>query len=469
MRAISSTAMMAISASHVLGRKLDAIPFGPFHLGVILVLGLVALVDGYDGSMTGTLLVLAKKPLHVTPGEIRVLAVAASLAACLGGFVAAAISDHWSRRTVMLLGVAAINLFTLLIPIAQNGEQLIVIRLLTGLAIGFAASAPFPIATELMPAQHRRTYGAIYEMMLASSFTLVPFAGFVVAGNPNGFRLLALPALLGLFVAPVLIFLLIPESPRWHLRRGNPEAAVAVVNRIIGRSGGHVAPLTVRELGENLTLSRQTLPPFTALFRRDQLRWTIVGILSLVCAQVSYFTISVLLPKALVDQGTAVTLSFGLSSLVFLASIPGKGFTGFLMEIIGRRWTITYCLAGSLPGLLAMALAHSAGSLRTVVFVAGALITGFTVLSTFTAVRVYLSELFPTELRGRGQYFGEACGRLVAGVVAPFLLEPYTGSPTIFFGTLAVVASIGAFVPVLFGRETVGQLETVTERIPKLA
>jgi MFS transporter, putative metabolite:H+ symporter len=469
MRVVSSVGMTAISASHVLGRKLDAIPFSPFHLGVILVLGLVALVDGYDGSMTGTLLVLAKKPLHVTPGEIRVLAVASSLAACLGGFVAAAISDHWSRRTVMLLGVAAINFFTLLIPIAQNGEQLIAIRLLTGLAIGFAASAPFPIAAELMPAQHRRTYGAIYEMMLASSFTLVPLVGFVVAGNPNGFRLLALPALLGLFVAPVLVYLLIPESPRWHLGRGNPEAAVAVVNRIIGRSGGRVTPLTVRALGENLTLSREKLPPFAALFRRGQLRWTIVGILSLVCAQVSYFTISVLLPKALVDQGAAVTLSFGLSSLVFLASIPGKGFTGFLMEIIGRRWTITYCLAGSLPGLLAMALAHSAGSLATVVFVAGALITGFTVLSTFTAVRVYLSEQFPTELRGRGQYFGESCGRLVAGVIAPFLLEPYTGSPTIFFGTLAVVASIGAFVPVLFGRETVGQLEAVSEAVPRLA
>jgi hypothetical protein len=49
------------------------------------------------------------------------------------------------------------------------------------------------------------------------------------------------------------------------------------------------------------------------------------------------------------------------------------------------------------------------------------------------------------------------------------MLEPYTGSPTIFFGTLAVVASIGAFVPVLFGKETVGQLETVTEGVPELA
>jgi hypothetical protein len=54
-------------------------------------------------------------------------------------------------------------------------------------------------------------------------------------------------------------------------------------------------------------------------------------------------------------------LSFGVSSLVFTASIPGKGFTGFLMEIIGRRWTIFYALAGSLPGLFMMMMAHRAG------------------------------------------------------------------------------------------------------------
>ena len=76
MTATPHTGVSAIPASHVLGGKLDSIPFSPFHLGMILVLGFVALVDGYDGSMTGTLLVLAKQPLHLTPGEIRLLAVA---------------------------------------------------------------------------------------------------------------------------------------------------------------------------------------------------------------------------------------------------------------------------------------------------------------------------------------------------------------------------------------------------------
>ena len=66
----------------------------------------------------------------------------------------------------------------------------------------------------------------------------------------------------------------------------------------------------------------------------------------------------------MVDQGMGISLGFGLTSLIYLASIPGKAFTGFLAEILGRRWTICYALAGSLPGLCLMLLAHRAGDMR---------------------------------------------------------------------------------------------------------
>ena len=38
--------------------------------------------------------------------------------------------------------------FTLLIPLAQSGTQLIIIPVLTGIGLGFALSAPFPIAAD---------------------------------------------------------------------------------------------------------------------------------------------------------------------------------------------------------------------------------------------------------------------------------------------------------------------------------
>lgn len=454
----------AIPASYILGKTLDSIPFSSYHLIIIIVLGTVGFVEGYDLALGGSLLVLAKEPLHLTGSQIRWLVVAPTFFVVIGGFAASAMSDRISRKTVMQIGVVISTLFTLLIPLAQTGTQLIVLRMLTGIGLGFAISAPFPIAAELMPKQHRRTYGAIFEVMLASAFTLLPFVGFVLAGNPIGFRLIALPGGLALGVVPLLVHFGLPESARWHLRRGDPQAAVETVNRLIEHCGNRIPKLTVPDLGPNIADTPEALPPYSAMFAAGQLRWTLVGIVCYAAATTAYYCCAILLPKALVDQGAAVSLSFGLSTLLFLVTIPGKFFTGFIMEIIGRRWTITWCLGGAVPGLALMGSAHLLGPYATVAMIAGAIITGLTVLSSFTAVRVYLSEQFPTELRGRGHFFGEATGRVFSGVITPYVLEPHTGSPIVFFGWIAVVVAIGACIPLLFGRETVGQLEVVTEK-----
>src|SRR5580658_1342355 len=173
------------TASRTLGRKLDSIPFSRYHLMVIAVLGLVGFVDGYDLVMTGSLLLLAKGPLHMSEEQIRFLAIASTSMICVGGFAASVISDHFSRKTIMLIGVAATTFCTLLIPLVQTADQLIFVRLLTGFGGGFAVSAPFPIAAELMPAQHRRTFSAVYEVALASSFTVLPLVAGLLASNPN--------------------------------------------------------------------------------------------------------------------------------------------------------------------------------------------------------------------------------------------------------------------------------------------
>ncbi len=95
---------------------------------------------------------------------------------CVGGFMASTMSDHWSRKTVMQIGVVGTTFFTVDSG-GANAEQLIIVRLLTGLAGGFAVSAPFPIAAEIA---------------LAAAFTVQPFIAFLLADNPLSFRLLAL-------------------------------------------------------------------------------------------------------------------------------------------------------------------------------------------------------------------------------------------------------------------------------------
>ena len=203
----------ATSASFVLGRKLDSIPFSSYHMLIIGVLALVGFIEGYDLVMTGSLLVLAKAPLQLTGSDIRWLAVGPTFMLCIGGFCVSAVSDHLSRKAIMMIGVIATTFFTLLIPLVQTAEQLIIVRLLTGLGAGSAVSAAFPIAAELMPAQHRRTYGAVYEMALAASFTVVPFIAGLLASNENAFRFLALPGGLSITVVPVLDLFRAPGKP----------------------------------------------------------------------------------------------------------------------------------------------------------------------------------------------------------------------------------------------------------------
>ena len=188
MSAAPAMVRSAVPASHLLGRKLDSIPFSPYHVVLIVVLGFVGFIEGYDLALSGSLLVLAKQPLNLDPDQIRALAVWPTFVVVLGGFAAAAMSDRISRVAVMQVGVVITTLCTLLILWAQDFTQLLVLRLVTGIGLGFTISAPFPIAAELMPAQHRRTYAGIYEVMLASAFTLLPFVGFILADHPNGFR-----------------------------------------------------------------------------------------------------------------------------------------------------------------------------------------------------------------------------------------------------------------------------------------
>ena len=85
---MSSTASLgssAIPASHILGRKLDSIPFSAHHLVIILVLGAVGFIEGYDLALGGSLIVLAKAPLQLTGSDIRWLAVGPTFMLCLGG------------------------------------------------------------------------------------------------------------------------------------------------------------------------------------------------------------------------------------------------------------------------------------------------------------------------------------------------------------------------------------------------
>lgn len=130
------------TADYQLGKKLDGIPVSAYHVLLIVVLGTVGFVEGYDLALGGSLIVLAKGPLQLSQNDIRWLVAGPTFLVVIGGFTASAVSDRLSRKFVMQIGVVISTLFTLLIPLAQTADQLIVLRLITGIGMGFAIPGP---------------------------------------------------------------------------------------------------------------------------------------------------------------------------------------------------------------------------------------------------------------------------------------------------------------------------------------
>src|SRR5271167_2752449 len=133
MAEIRPIAQPVTGASYVLGRKMDSIPFSGYQVLIIAVLALVGFIEGYDLFMTGSLLVLAKAPLHLTGTDIQWLLLGPAIGGTIGGFGFSAVGDRLSRKAMLVIGVIATTFFTLLIPLVQNAEQLIILRSLNGI------------------------------------------------------------------------------------------------------------------------------------------------------------------------------------------------------------------------------------------------------------------------------------------------------------------------------------------------
>ena len=117
MTAQSLTEMSGASASRMLGRKMDSIPFSPYQVLIIFILALVGFIEGYDLFMTGSLLVLAKVPLHLPGPTSSGCCSAPPSWGPSAGFGFSAVGDQLSRKAMLLIGVIAATFSTLLIPL----------------------------------------------------------------------------------------------------------------------------------------------------------------------------------------------------------------------------------------------------------------------------------------------------------------------------------------------------------------
>jgi len=348
--------------------------------------------------------------------------VGMAVGASLGGLLA----DRIGRRQVFALTLLVYGLATGAAALSWSVGALLVFRFLIGLGLGAELPVAATLVSELAPARLRGRAVVALESFWAVGWLLAALVGyFVIPLSDEGWRwALALGAVPAVYAVVVRYGL--PESVRFLERRGRYDEAEEAVRRFEDSAG--VEPPTVRPTEPTDPVPE--VPGPGALWApgmrgRTASLWTVwFGV------NFSYYGAFIWIPTLLVASGMDLVRSFGYTLVITIAQLPGYAVAALLVELWGRRPTLSVFLAGSAGSAL---LFGTAGS--TTATVAAGMALSFFNLGAWGALYALSPEVYPTSLRGTGTGWAAGFGRIasvLAPLSVPLLLDAGGGNALLF-------------------------------------
>jgi len=395
-----------------------------FIAAIVAVATIGGFMFGYDsGVINGTqkglesAFDLGKLGIGVNVGAILV-------GSSVGAFLAGRMADLIGRRGVMMLAAVLFLFSALLAGAAGSSAIFIIARIIGGLGVG-AASVISPVyISEVTPAAVRGRLSSVQQVMIISGLTGAFVANFVLAryaGGSTAQLWLDFPAWRWMFwlqAIPAAIYflalLVIPESPRYLVARGQEERAHAVLTRLFG---AEAASRKVVEIRNSLAADHHR-PKLSDLIDKASgkirpIVWTGIGLAvfqQLVGINVVFYYGATLWEAVGFSEDYALQtniLSGVLSIGACLATIA-------LVDRIGRKPLLLIGSAGMAVTLATVAYAFSTavtapggavtlpGNNGVIALVAANLYVIFFNMSWGPIMWVMLGEMFPNQIRGSG-------------------------------------------------------------------
>jgi MFS family permease len=342
-------------------------------------------LDAFDAQVFSFIIPTLLTLWGIGKGEAGLVATSTLVVSAFGGWAAGAISDRIGRVRVLQITIIWYALFTFLSGFTQNFEQLFVCRALQGLGFGGEWSAGAVLIGEVIRDRYRGRA-----------------VGFVQGGWAIGWGAAAL--------LYTLLFTIMSEDYAWRIMFWSglaPALLVIWIRRNIQESEIYRARGSE---GAGLEQVFSVLkPPYLPLTLK--LSMMVAG------AQAGTYTISIWLPTYLKTvRGLSVQNTGGFLLLHISFALLGYVWGAYMADTMGRKWTFITAAISSAVLILIYMLAPLS---NTAVFLLGAPL-GLVVYSMFAPMGSYMTELFPTPVRGCGQGFCYNFGRAI-GALFPAL------------------------------------------------
>ncbi|WP_123740350.1 MFS transporter [Salana multivorans] len=414
--------------------RLDRLPFTRKHGRVLFGSGLGWALDAMDVGLISFIIAALAQHWGLDRGETGLIASVGFAGMAIGASVGGLLADRLGRRQVFALTLLVFGIATGASALVGGIAALLVLRFLAGLGLGAELPVASTYVSELAPARMRGRVIVILEAFWAIGWTVSALVGyFVVPVGENGWRwafvIGAVPALYALTVRWGL-----PESPRWLAGRGRLEEADRIVasfeadaERALTRGPLASAPTAAPRDAEPTAPTAPSEPTGAPLATtaRDRLAalWstefrgrTLSIWLVWFCVNFAYYGAFIWIPSILVDAGFSLVRSFGFTLIITLAQLPGYAVAAWLIEVWGRRATLSVFLVGSAGSAVFFGMAQSEGTI-----IAAGMLLSFFNLGAWGALYAVTPELYPTSLRGTGAGWAAGFGR-IASILAPLLV-----------------------------------------------
>jgi MFS transporter, SP family, arabinose:H+ symporter len=432
-------------------------------LVISLIASLGGLLFGFDTAVIAGITGALTTAYHLSPFLLGVTVSSALWGTVAGAASAGYFSDRFGRRRCLRALALLYVLSALGCAFTWGWGPLLCFRILSGLAVGGSSVISPTYIAEIAPARLRGRLVGLFQFSVVFGILLAYLSNFCIGLlhlGPTDWRWK-----LGIAAVPAFLFLFslfsIPESPRWLIAEGRQSEA----QRVLEQTGAANPARELSEIAASLERDAQLHSERVFQWRFRKLIFLAVSIglfnqLSGINAVLYY--LNSIFELAGYDQisSNAQAIMIGLTNLaaVILAM--------FFIDRIGRRPLLLIGSVGTAICLGGVALGFQGHLHRSSLlwFLIGFI--GFFSFSQGAVIWVYISEIFPTHVRAKGQSIGSFSHWFMNAIVSaafPVVAASWGALPFYFF---AAMMAVQFFTVLIFYPETRGvPLEALETRL----
>lgn len=349
----------------------------------------------------------------------------------LGSLLGSIPSDKFGRKNTLFIVAIFYLASSLGTALATDWIVFLIFRLIGGFGVGISSVTAPVYISEISPANSRGRLVGLFQFNVVLGILISYLSNYIIGQDGES----SWRWMLGIQAVPSVIFFalifMVPESPRWLiLHKGKIQEALAVLKKI--------NPLNCDEQLKSIQESQQPNNSQEKLLSKKYKLPITLAILFAIFNQVSGI-------NAIIYYAPRIFEMAGLGAHTSLLSTVGIGMVNFTFTLIaiafidkiGRR---TLMLIGSLGLILSLALVsstfYSGDFSDSAITIYLMFYIAFFAFSQGAVIWVFISEIFPNEVRAKGQTLGSFTHWIMAAIVAfsfPYFAEQLGGGITFMF------------------------------------